>query len=282
MGLAYVCVCKNKAFVFLTLVYEMCGGAQSPLTCTQTPDRLAHTMPIQSDCFGIAIYTVTTVLQYLFKFTLQARESKHRGSSKSSAKHPPPSYTQDLSAHEGVHERIQRRKSFTDANTESNLDIKGPRPFTSDPRLYSKNEDYVNLPPGSSKPRPKALSPVETPRSKKSPIPTPRSVSVDPSRRGGGGGGLAAPDPHQQSLSMPPMPVKGEEEEEDISHRLEDDIHSRALDVLETGSDKPTYALTSIPFDPFLECLYCNRKFRYGEIQKYRKHVNNCTGSSAV
>ncbi|CAI8019374.1 hypothetical protein GBAR_LOCUS11651 [Geodia barretti] len=212
----------------------------------------------------------------------QAGESKHRGSSKSSAKHPPPSYTQDLSAHEGVHERIQRRKSFTDANTESNLDIKGPRPFTSDPRLYSKNEDYVNLPPGTSKSRPKVLSPVETPRSKKSPIPTPRSVSVDPGRRGGGGGGLAAPDPHQQSLSMPPMPVKREEDEEDISHGLEDDIHSRAREVVETGSDEPTYALTSIPFDPFLECLYCNRKFRYGEIQKYRKHVNNCTGSSAV
>jgi DNA repair exonuclease SbcCD ATPase subunit len=210
----------------------------------------------------------------------QAGESKHRGSSKSSAKHPQPSYAKDLIAHEGVHERIQRRKSSTDANIESNLDSKGPRPFTSDPRLHSKNEDYVNLPPGSPKSRPKALSPVETPRSKKSPIPTPRSVSVDPSRRGGGGGGLAAPDPHQQSLSMPPMPVKREEEEEDISHGLEDDIHSRALEVLETGSDEPTYALTSIPFDPFLECLYCNRKFRYGEIQKYRKHVNNCTGSS--
>ena len=103
--------------------------------------------------------------------------------------------------------------------------------------FQDSNPEYVNFPPGSSISRPMALSPVEKLPSNKGPIPTPRSVSVDPSRRGGGGGGLAAPDPHQQSLSMPPIPVKGEEDEEDISHGLEDDIHSRALEVVETGRE---------------------------------------------
>ena len=209
---------------------------------------------------------------------------KQKGSSKPSAKHP--SYTQAMIGHEGVHQSVQHRKSSTDANpmnTQSNADAGGSRPFTNDPRLYSTTDDYVNLPPGppKSKSRPNALSPVQTPRSRKSPVPTPRSISHDP-RRGGGGGGLAAPDPQEQSISMPPMPVRREEEDDGILYGLEEDIHSSAHEVVETGRDERTYTLTSIPFDPFLECLYCNRKFRYGEIQKYRKHVNNCTGSSAV
>ena len=198
--------------------------------------------------------------------TPNAHDDKHRGSSRVSTKPPHP----------------QRRKlsATTDPrDTVSDLDTKGLRPFTSDPRLYSTTDDYVNLPPASSKSKPKAQSPVERPRPLKSPIPTPRSISID-SRKGGGG--LAIPSPHEQSISMPPMPMRREEDEEDISHGLEDDIYTGAREVVETGLDERRYTLTSIPFDPFLECLYCNQKFRYGEIQKYRKHVNNCTGTSAI
>ena len=152
------------------------------------------------------------------------------------------------------------------------------------PGMNSKKRDYVNVPPNSLPPprpvpprsRTKAESPVEGPRLLKSPIPTPRSFSVEASRR------LAVPDQKEQSISMPPMPMRREEDEQDISHSLEDNIYTGAHEVVETGLDERRYTLTSIPFDPFLECLYCNQKFRYGEIQKYRKHVNNCTGTSAV
>jgi len=29
-------------------------------------------------------------------------------------------------------------------------------------------------------------------------------------------------------------------------------------------------------FDPNLKCLGCQKKFRHGEIQRYRRHVNSC------
>ena len=79
--------------------------------------------------------------------------------------------------------------------------------------------------------------------------------------------------------------TSGEMEREklsDISSDLEEEIRSRAWEVMKNGRDERTYTLTSIPFDPYLECLYCNLKFRYGEIQKYRKHVEECMGASAL
>ncbi len=33
------------------------------------------------------------------------------------------------------------------------------------------------------------------------------------------------------------------------------------------------------PLDPNLVCPYCNRRFRIGEIQKFRSHVFVCTGT---
>ena len=66
--------------------------------------------------------------------------------------------------------------------------------------------------------------------------------------------------------------------QQDISNGIDDDIRSNAAEVIEIGRGEKRLTLTSIPFDPFLECLYCNQKFRYGEIQKYRKHVNECSG----
>ena len=166
----------------------------------------------------------------------------------------------------------QERRSSTEANhrgTSSALDYRA---------LESTDEVYVNLPPvsaASSRGRGKAQSPVEVPHHK-SPKPTPRTISFDPDRRGSAG---ITPDPHRQTVSMPAV-VSGEQES-DISNDIDEDIRE-AAEVVRVGRDKRTYTLTSIPFDPFLECLYCNIKFRYGEIQKYRKHVGSCTGGSAV
>ena len=59
-------------------------------------------------------------------------------------------------------------------------------------------------------------------------------------------------------------------------------IHGLAeTDVTEVG-DESSRQLTMhhIPYDPKLTCPMCNKRFRIGEIQKYRKHVNKqCVGT---
>ena len=35
----------------------------------------------------------------------------------------------------------------------------------------------------------------------------------------------------------------------------------------------------TIPLDPNLICPYCNKNFRIGEIQIFRRHVSSCTGT---
>ena len=110
----------------------------------------------------------------------------------------------------------------------------------------------------------------------KPPIAAPRAASMDAGR-----GGPLIPllhAAHQQPTSMPPD--IGDLREEDISTRIDEDIRRKAAEVMEAGRDERRYTLTTIPFDPFLECLYCNQQFRYGEIQKYRKHVISCSGGS--
>ena len=37
--------------------------------------------------------------------------------------------------------------------------------------------------------------------------------------------------------------------------------------------------LQSLPQDPNLQCVVCGKVFKIGEIQKYRRHVETCTGS---
>ena len=140
--------------------------------------------------------------------------------------------------------------------------------------------DYVNfevVPSRQSHSQSSAQSPVEGSRMLKAPKPAPRSASLDV----GKGGPLLPASDTQQPTSMPSeMDPEYAKRQQDISNGIDDDIRSKAAEVIEIGRDERRLTLTSIPFDPFLECLYCNQRFRYGEIQKYRKHVNECSGGT--
>ena len=39
--------------------------------------------------------------------------------------------------------------------------------------------------------------------------------------------------------------------------------------------------LEHVPYDPNLTCPYCQKVFRKGEIQKFKRHVASCKGSTA-
>ena len=56
---------------------------------------------------------------------------------------------------------------------------------------------------------------------------------------------------------------------EEIAAKVREEVKS--LDFLMTG-------LYHLPFDPNLVCPMCGRKHRIGDIQKFRKHVNQCEG----
>ena len=184
------------------------------------------------------------------------------------------------SQHEQLHKQPFRRQSSSDSSL-----IKLP---VLDPN-ESAYADYVNLPPAETVPpksRGAAQSPVNETHSSRRPVPSPRTPSIDAGR----GAPLlpAHQTPHATTTSMPEPQcshtmheLDDKQAEHDISDFIDVHIRNEAAKVVATGRDERRYTLTAIPFDPFLECLYCNQKFRYGEIQKYRKHVNNCSGSAA-
>ena len=171
--------------------------------------------------------------------------------------------------HEQLHKQLHRQSS-------SDTNLTNPQVLNPSAVLH----DYINLSPAQPGP-PKsggaAQSLVDEIHSSKRPIPTPRMASMDAGR-----GGPLPPThqtPHATTTSMPELDDK--QRERDISDLIDVHIRNEAAEVVATGRDERRYTLTAIPFDPYLECLYCNQKFRYGEIQKYRKHVNNCSGSAA-
>ena len=55
------------------------------------------------------------------------------------------------------------------------------------------------------------------------------------------------------------------------------DIHNVAA---EFGEEYETSSLPDVPLDPNLVCPMCGLPFRIGEIQKYKRHVQQCKGSS--
>jgi hypothetical protein len=179
------------------------------------------------------------------------------------------------SQHEQLHKRLRRQSS-----SDTNLPKGNPKSPT--------DRDYANIdtlvlpvPPASHKSPGSAQSPVSG--IPKPPKPTPRAASTDAGR------GVPLLPIHQTPHATTSMPEPRHlthtthhklNQDRDISDTIDVDIRNEAAEVVATGRDERRYTLTAIPFDPFLECLYCNQKFRYGEIQKYRKHVNNCSGSA--
>ena len=82
----------------------------------------------------------------------------------------------------------------------------------------------------------------------------------------------------QQSPHVGESPVGGSVLDESIDSV----IHAQAENVVTEVGDESSHRMTlrHVPYDPNLTCPMCNKRFRYGEIQKYRLHVNKqCTGS---
>ena len=70
--------------------------------------------------------------------------------------------------------------------------------------------------------------------------------------------------------------------ENPLQREVDDEIHQHAAEVIQEVSGRRQEAKTDPkrPFDPNLVCPMCRKQFRIGEIQKFRRHVNTCTGTS--
>ena len=70
--------------------------------------------------------------------------------------------------------------------------------------------------------------------------------------------------------------------ENPLQREVDDEIHQQAAEVIQEVSGRRREAKTDPkrPFDPNLVCPMCKKQFRIGEIQKFRRHVNTCTGTS--
>ena len=69
--------------------------------------------------------------------------------------------------------------------------------------------------------------------------------------------------------------------ENPLQKELDDEIHQQAAEVIQevSGGRREIKTDNQRPFDPNLVCPMCRRQFRIGEIQKFKKHVNSCTGT---
>ena len=54
-----------------------------------------------------------------------------------------------------------------------------------------------------------------------------------------------------------------------------EDLQSRAK-----YDDSASESAELPPLDPNLTCFYCNKQFRFGEIQKFKRHVKSCSTSA--
>ena len=78
---------------------------------------------------------------------------------------------------------------------------------------------------------------------------------------------------------LPPLEsLMADQHSNKLSTIINDDIGDVAAKVREqvSGSRERTVTNTERPFDPNLVCPMCQRRFRIGEIQKFRRHVNSC------
>jgi len=148
---------------------------------------------------------------------------------------------------------------------------RSPPAWSQDPKYYSELHDYVNLPSEECVSIAKA---VPTPKEPKTPRATPRSLI--PQRR------AAISRKKSDYAGLPEILCSTEGGEDDISNRIDMEIQKEGTELaISSERDGQQNTLKHVPFDPFLKCLYCNRMFRYGEIQKYKKHVLTCTESSS-
>ena len=71
--------------------------------------------------------------------------------------------------------------------------------------------------------------------------------------------------------------------ENPLQRKLDDEIHEHAAKVMREVSGKRLEESGDEsgrpPFDPNLICPMCMKKFRIGEIQYFKRHVNTCDGT---
>ena len=89
------------------------------------------------------------------------------------------------------------------------------------------------------------------------------------------------PFPNQQVPSNQPLPPNPSGPQENVLIAgIDQEIQDVAEGVIHRGQGEQSLALDA-PIDPNLVCQMCRRRFKIGEIQKYRRHVASCTGSSS-
>ena len=87
--------------------------------------------------------------------------------------------------------------------------------------------------------------------------------------------------PNQQVPSNQPLPPNPSGPQENVLIAgIDQEIQDVAEGVIHRGQGEQSLALDA-PIDPNLVCQMCRRRFKIGEIQKYRRHVASCTGSSS-
>lgn len=71
--------------------------------------------------------------------------------------------------------------------------------------------------------------------------------------------------------------------ENPLQKEVDDEIHHQAAEVIQevNGGRRDIKTDLQRPFDPNLICPMCRKNFRIGEIQKFKKHVDTCTGSGS-
>ena len=116
-----------------------------------------------------------------------------------------------------------------------------------------------------------------------------RRESENETRRGGGGGfsqsrkqqvyssatkELSSEQPASDTSDVPENPLIEGIDKDMLA--AQDEVHKMYADPNESIND-PEQSF-EIPFDPNLVCPKCGRQFRRGEIQKFRKHHEGCSG----
>ena len=102
-----------------------------------------------------------------------------------------------------------------------------------------------------------------------------------------GSSSQSLPDPdsessdRQRDVEMANVEDSITQYENPLQKELDDEIHLQAAKVIQevSGGKRNMKTDNQRPFDPNLVCPMCRRQFRIGEIQKFKKHVNTCTGT---
>ena len=93
------------------------------------------------------------------------------------------------------------------------------------------------------------------------------------------------PNPNVNDEQTTPLPCQLEDSitqlENPLLKKLDDEIHEEASEVIQevNGRRFEDSVERRRPYDPNLVCPMCRKRFRIGGIQKFRRHVNTCTGT---